>query len=145
MSTSVWKQHFKDMQEGKIKPDRSGTWRVKDYGALQRKELESPAIKVVSPTQQAVDQARSKRGRITATQNRPKRKKRHTSRKGPAIRNRATTSNKKSHPGVKAKGAKALSKTRKKKVTVVKQRRCSKKAQSRPGQRAKYTDRPRQL
>ena len=140
------------MLEGKIKPDRSGTWRVKDYGAQQqqqqqRKEFESPAIKVVSPTQQAVDQARSKRRtsrRITSAQNKPRKKKRPTSRKGAVLTKRATTSNKKSRRGVR--GANAWSTTRKKKVAVVGvQRRGSKKTQSCPRQQAKYTDRTRQL
>ena len=151
MSASVWKQHFKDMMEGKIKPDRSGTWRVKDYGAQQqqqqqRKEFESPVIKVVSPTQQAVDQARSKRRpsrRITSAQNKPRKKKRPTSWNGAVLMKRATTSNKKSRRGVR--GANTWSTTRKKKDAVVKQRRGSKKTQSCPRQQAKYTDRPRQL
>ena len=146
MSASVWKQHFKDMLEGNIKPDRRGTWRLKDYGAQQRKELESPAIKIVSPTQQAVDQARSKRRpsrKITAVQNKPSKKKRPNRRKGAVLKKRATTSNKKSRRGVR--GVNASSTTIQKRVAVVKQRRCSNKTQSRPRQQVKYTGRTRQL
>ena len=46
------------MLDGKLHPDRHGVWRVSD-GQVQGTGANAVPIQMVSPTQQAVEQARS--------------------------------------------------------------------------------------
>ena len=75
-NNNKWKKHFKDMLEGKIQPGKNGWWRVNDPPPQLP---ETPPIKVVSNTQQAVDQAKSqtsgKRKRLLALYSQNKRRK----------------------------------------------------------------------
>ena len=59
MSFSDWKRHFAEMQQGKIHPDNNGLWRVKDYRDTNSSSSDAVSLKIVSPTQQAVEQAKT--------------------------------------------------------------------------------------
>ena len=80
MSSSDWIKHFQDMSLGKIHPNKQGQWWLKrDYNTENRGQCQNP-IQIVSPTQQAVEQAKAKQGKRKYTsQQQPKSKRRKIS------------------------------------------------------------------
>ena len=53
-----WIRHFRDMADGKIKPNANGRWIVKDYNLSSSEEPKAP-VTLVSNVQQPVNQAKA--------------------------------------------------------------------------------------
>ena len=61
LTVDDWKRHFINMAKGTIRPDINGNWKVtKQHHSSDNPHENRTTIKIVSPTQQAVNQAKEK-------------------------------------------------------------------------------------
>jgi hypothetical protein len=54
-----WERHFKDISEGRVRPDHKGRYIVGSGSRSSTRETTQPTIKLVTPVAQAIEMAKS--------------------------------------------------------------------------------------
>ena len=68
-----WERHFKDMSEGKVRPDHKGRYIVGNGSRSSTEESTRPVVRLVTPVAQAIEMAKSELKRETEATSRLKR------------------------------------------------------------------------
>ena len=138
-------RHFRDMQLGKIHPDQSGVWTVRHYNGDDGTGANQLRVKLISPTQQTLERAKSKMKRPVQHTDQCAVKKQKLPAQGNKKRE-IKTNRKQGKPANKMSRKKVTKKKTSRKVEQVKTKDKHRKQQSaRRHRTTKYLGRTRQL